>query len=499
MKARIAIGHVGAWTLVSRITGFMREIVFAAFFGSSAIAEAFQVAFALPNMFRRFFAEGAMNTAFVPLYTKLRQTQGNDADRFVLDTVAALGAFLIVFSALLMIAMPGIVWLMASGFFGDERFALSVAFGRICFPYLMLISLMALIGGTLNARGHFRAAAAAPVLLNIVMVGAMWLAAPFGFRPEYALVWSVPLAGALQLACVWFALRADGFTVRPVWPRWTPQLRELAIIAGPALLTGGVVQINFLVARQVGSQTAGAIQWLAVSERIAQLPLGVIGIAIGVVLLPTLSKARASGDEAGAKRAFNASVAMASLPVIPAAIAMAVVAEPIVRALFERGAFLASDTLYTAQALIIYSLGLPAFVLQKLYQNVFFARGDTRTPFRITVVTMFVNAALAVGLYYSIDFLAAAVASVGSAYVMLALLIWYARGTETQLSRNTRLSLIASLLGALLLGALLFGADALVTQLMLGKYAALSLYILLGVATVGGLILLPFNRRLLLR
>ncbi|MEM9716251.1 MAG: murein biosynthesis integral membrane protein MurJ, partial [Pseudomonadota bacterium] len=284
-----AMSSVGGWTLVSRVAGFAREIIFAALFGSSATAEAFQVAFALPNMFRRFFGEGAFNTAFIPLYSK-KIEKNEDALAFANNVFSALAIFLIFFSALASLAMPLLVWLMASGFVGDARFDMAVDYGRVCFPYILFISLAAIVSGALNANGRFAAAAAAPVLLNIILITAMVFAEDLNLAPEIALIWGVPIAGVAQLALVWFALRQSGVNLRLTVPKWTPDLKEMLIIAAPAALAGGVLQVNLLVGRQVASQFEGAIQWVAVADRLYQLPLGVVGIAIGVVLLPTLSK-----------------------------------------------------------------------------------------------------------------------------------------------------------------------------------------------------------------
>ncbi|MEM0975970.1 MAG: murein biosynthesis integral membrane protein MurJ [Pseudomonadota bacterium] len=493
-----AMGSVGGWTLVSRIAGFVREIIFAALFGSSATAEAFQIAFSLPNMFRRFFAEGALSTAYVPMYSK-KLAQAEMADDFASDAFSALAGFLIVFSALASLAMPALVWAMASGFVGDGRFDLAVDFGRVCFPYILFISLAALISGTLNAHGRFAVAAAAPVLLNIVLIAAMWFGPKFGFAAEWALTWGVPIAGILQLALVWHALKRAGIPLRLGWPRWTEDLKSLAIIAAPAALAGGVVQINLLVGRQVASQFEGAIQWLAVADRLYQLPLGVVGIAIGIVLLPTLSKALADDDKTTGSAAFNDAFILAFLLTAPAAIALICIPTPIVEALFERGAFTSEDTAKTATALAIYGLGLPAFVMQKLYQPIFFSRGDTKTPFRFALVAMVVNAVLAVGLMSALGYLAAAWATSISAYVMLALLIWKARqtGSESRFSRDTIMSISTTVAGCGVLALLFLPLSIAAEHFELNKYAELGLYVLAGGAVFAVLAGLPFNRRLL--
>ena len=271
---------VGVWTLLSRIFGFVRDIMIAAYLGTGPVAEAFLVAFSLPNMFRRFFAEGAFNMAFVPMFSKKLEGDDDAAD-FARDAFTGLATILIGFTLLATVFMPFLVMAMASGFLGDERFDLAVAYGRIAFPYILFISLAALLSGVLNATGRFVAAAAAPVLLNVIFVAAILLGNRLGWPVGDTLAWAVPLAGIAQLVLVWIAASRAGFRLIPRRPRLTPDLKRLAIIAAPAALAGGVVQINLLVGRQVASFFDGAIAWLSYADRLYQLPLGVVGIAIG--------------------------------------------------------------------------------------------------------------------------------------------------------------------------------------------------------------------------
>ncbi|MEM8788937.1 MAG: murein biosynthesis integral membrane protein MurJ [Pseudomonadota bacterium] len=429
---------VGVWTLASRVLGFGRDILITAYLGAGPVAEAFYVAFALPNMFRRFFAEGAFNMAFVPMFSKRLQA-GDAPDRFASDAASGLAAVLVVFTLLAQLAMPGLVIAMAVGFLGDERFDLAVDFGRIVFPYVLFISLAALASGVLNALGRFWAAAAAPVLLNVILIASMGTAAWAGADVGRWLVYAVPVAGVAQLALVWIAVRRAGIRLRLRWPRLTPELRRLAVIAAPAALAGGVVQINLLVGRQVASLTEGAVVWLSVADRLYQLPLGVVGIAIGVALLPDLSRKLAAGDGTGGAAAVNRATEFGLALTLPAAAALAVIPGPLISVLFERGAFTDLDSAASAAALAIYGLGLPAFVLQKVYQPVFFAREDTRTPFRYALVAMLVNLVAAVGLMPVIGYLAAPVATTLSGWAMLALLRRGARRIEGAIVADARL------------------------------------------------------------
>jgi len=323
--------------------------------------------------------------------------------------------------------MPALGWATAEGFSGDARFGLTVEFGRIVFPYIFFISLAALFSGVLNAAGRFAAAAAAPVLLNVMVITAMSAAWALGGQVVLALVWTIPFAGLAQLALVWVAARRAGFRIAPVRPRWTPQMAQLVRIAIPAALAGGVMQINLLVGQQVASNYDKAVSWLYSADRLYQLPLGVVGIAVGIVLLPDLSRRLKAADDAGARMALSRAGEVALALTIPSAVALMVIPIPLVSVLFERGAFGPDDTAATALAVAIYGLGLPAFVLQKLLQPLFFAREDTRSPFRYAVVAMVINAVLAVGLAFQVGWIAAAIATSAAGWAMVWLLMRGAR------------------------------------------------------------------------
>ncbi len=478
---------VGVWTLASRILGFVRDILIAGFLGSGPVAEAFLIAFSLPNLFRRFFAEGAFNMAFIPLFSKKLEA-GEGAEDFARDALSALATILIILTLVAQIAMPALVYAMASGFAEDERFTLTTAFARITFPYILFISIAALLSGALNAMGRFWAAAAAPVFLNIVLIAAMLLATTFGWDIGWSLAIAVPIAGIAQAVMLWQAAAREGLRLTPRMPRLTPELKRLAIIAAPAALAGGVVQINLLVGRQVASHFEGAVAWLNYADRLYQLPLGLVGIAIGVVLLPDLSRRLGAGDREGGihqiNRAFEFSLALA----LPSAVALIVIAGPLTSVLFERGAFTSAHAAATATAVAIYGAGLPAFVLQKVISPVFFAREDTRRPFHYALVSMVVNAALAIGLSPVIGYLAAAVGTTLSAYAMLALLWYGARHHEGAIqldnrlkSRIPRLAVASVIMGLACYGTALVLADALIMPTL--RYAALAALIFVGMAT----------------
>ena len=409
---------VGFWTLMSRFVGLVRDVLLAKYLGDGPVAQAFVVAQSLPNMFRRFFAEGAFNMAFVPMFAKKAEA-GEDAEGFARDAYWGMAALLVVFSVLAILGMPALVLMMASGFVGDERFDIAVTLGRIAFPYILFISLTALLSGMLNAMGRFLATSAVTMLLSATLIAGMVLANRMGWDMGRTLAWSVSLSGLLQLAVTWLAVRRLGVRLPFRMPVLTPELKRLAIIAAPAVLAGGVVQINLIVGRQVASLTEGAMVWLYNADRLYQLPLGVVGIAIGIVLLPDLSRRLRAGDGVGARASFNRGTEFAILLTLPAAVALVVIAWPIISVLLQRGEYGPEATLNTAHALAAYGVGLPAFVLQKVLQPLYYAREDTRSPFRFAVWSMVVNAVLAVGLMPAIGFLAAAIATSTSAWVMV--------------------------------------------------------------------------------
>lgn len=461
---------VGVWTLLSRVLGFVRDILIAAWLGTGPVAEAFLVAFALPNMFRRFFAEGAFNMAFVPMFSKKLEAR-DGAVGFAENALAALALVLVVFTVLATVFMPWLVLAMASGFRGDERFDIAVTLGRIVFAYILFISLAALFSGVLNASGRFMAAAAAPVLLNIILIGTLLLAqAGFGAslvgddtgaRHGTLLSFGVVIAGIAQLALVWWAAARAGFPIRLRLPRPSPELKRLLVIAAPAALAGGVVQVNLLIGRQVASFFDGAIAWLAYADRLYQLPLGVVGIAMGIVLLPDLSRRLQAEDVTGSRAALSRATELSMALSIPAAVALAVIPGALIAALFQRGAFDATDTAATALACAVYGLGLPAFVMQKVLQPLFFAREDTKRPFYYAVIAMVLNAGIAVGLMSSLGFIAAAIGTTLAGWAMLALLWRGSRqmGAAAQLEPTTGPRLLRICLASVLMGAVLWAAD----------------------------------------
>ena len=478
---------VGFWTLASRVLGFVREILLLSLIGPGPLMDAFVAAFRLPNMFRRFFAEGAFNAAFVPMFSK-RLEADDKPGQFATDALNALALCTLALTALAMIFMPALVWITAGGFSGDARFDLTVGYGRIVFPYIFFMSLSALFSGILNATGRFAVAAAAPLLLNVFVITAMSVAHLSGQSVITWLVWTIPFAGIAQLALTWRAAARAGFPLKPGLPRFTPELRTLLVTAIPAALATGVMQVNLVVGQFVASRFEGAVSWLFAADRLYQLPLGVVGIAVGIVLLPDLSRRLEAKDDAGAKDALSRAAEFAMALTIPSALALCIIPLPLVSVLFGRGETGPDDVAAIALATAIYGLGLPAFVLQKVQQPLYFARGDTRRPFHFALMTMLLNAALAFGLAPSLTWMAPAIAASASGWAMVLLLWWGSRDMGTVARFDTRFKtrlpriILAS---AIMAAALWFAALALGPALLAPyiRYAALLLLILIGAAS----------------
>lgn len=478
---------VGVWTLLSRILGFVREMLILGLIGPGPLMDAFVAAFRLPNMFRRFFAEGAFNAAFVPMFSKKLQAD-EEPQRFAADALAWLSLVTLTLTALAMLFMPALVWATAAGFEGDARFDLAVGYGHIVFPYIFFMSLSALFSGVLNASGRFAAAAAAPLLLNVFVIASMLAAHLTGGPVITWLVWTVPFAGVAQLVLTWGAAAKAGFGLGLRLPRLSPDMGRMLRTAIPAALATGVMQINLVVGQIVASRFEGAVSWLFAADRLYQLPLGVVGIAVGIVLLPDLSRRLEADDGAGARHAFSRAAEFALAITIPCAIALVVIPLPLVSVLFERGATGPDDAAAIAVATAIYGLGLPAFVLQKVLQPLFFARADTRSPFRYAVVTMIINAAAAFGLAPIIGWLAPAIATTASGWAMVALLIWGTRpmGEAARFDTRLRRRVWRIIAASGVMGLCLWGASVMLST-MLGmpfvRYGALALLVLMGMVT----------------
>lgn len=398
-----ALATVSGLTVVSRLAGFVRDALTAVFLGAGPESDAFFVAQRLPNLFRSLFAEGAFAAAFVPLYTAEKERHGlASAQRFAGEAMAVLVTVLTPLTILFILAMPWVIDLIAPGFSGEpEKYAMAVHFSRITFPYLLLISITALQTGVLNARGRFGPGAAAPVMLNIVMIAGLLLSDLFGLAVGETQSWAMALAGATQ--ALWLAISCwRARAVIPLLrPRLTESTRRLFRQIGPGAVGAGATQINLVISTMLASTLpSGAVSYLYYADRLNQLPLGIVGIAVATTLLPVLSQHEAKGEVDKVRHYVSRGVEFCLLLGLPSAIGLGLAAQPIISTLFEHGAFTHTDTVETAKALMAYALGIPAFLLIKVLASRFFARHDTRTPVRIALVSMAINVALSLSLIH---------------------------------------------------------------------------------------------------
>jgi putative peptidoglycan lipid II flippase len=449
---------VGGWTMASRILGFARDMLIAARLGTGPVADAFFVALRLPNLFRRLFGEGAFNAAFIPAFSGTLVTEGRASARDLAERLFCLMTLWLSGLAVLgILFMPQVIGLLAPGFGREpEKFVLAVEMTRIIFPYLVFICLAALVSGVLNGLDRFAAAAATPVLFNLLSMIALLALTPYVATPGHALAWGVVVSGIAQLALVWLAAAQAGMLLNPIRsPRPTPAMRLVLRRMLPGMLGAGVTQINLAMDTIIASFLAsGSVSYLYYADRVGQLPLGVIGAAVGTALLPLLSRQLRGGQRLAAHRSTNRAIEMALLLTLPCAVGLAVTAEPIVAALFQRGAFGPDATAATAAALMAYAAGLPAFVLIKVAAPGFFARGDTTTPVRIGIAAVALNLGLNLALMGPLQHVGVALSTTLSAWFNLALLaILLARRGHLRLDRRCRRRLPRLLAASLAMGA----------------------------------------------
>ncbi|HEX4779203.1 MAG TPA: murein biosynthesis integral membrane protein MurJ [Usitatibacter sp.] len=400
-----AAASVSAMTLLSRITGFIRDTLLAILFGAGSSMDAFVVAFRIPNLLRRLFAEGAFSQAFVPVLGEYRGRLGDEATRNLAGKV--LGALaLVLFVATLagVIAAPVVVWLSASGFAKDaDKFALTVAMLRICFPYILFVSLVSFCSGILNTYGAFKAPAFTPVLLNISFIAcAIWLA-PHMEQPILAVAWAVFIGGIAQLAFQVPFLKRVGMLPRPRLDLRDEGVRRVLRLMAPAALGVSVAQVSLLINTQIASQLeTGSVSWLYYADRLMEFPSALLGVALGTVILPSLVRHHAADDALAYSRLLDWGLRITLLLALPAAVALGLLAVPLISTLFWHGQFLQHDVMMTRSALVAYAAGLAGIILVKILAPGFYARQNIRTPVKVAIVTLVVtqllNAAFVPGL-----------------------------------------------------------------------------------------------------
>jgi putative peptidoglycan lipid II flippase len=480
---------VGGWTMASRILGFARDMLIAARIGAGPVADAFFVALKLPNLFRRLFGEGAFNAAFVPAFAGALVKEGREAAQDLAERMSALLAlWLGLLTVLALVFMPQVLSVLAPGFRADPaKFELAVTLTRITMGYLPLICLTALVSGVLNGLDRFAAAAAAPVFFNLMLMAALVGLAPHVTTPGHALAWGVLASGFVQLAMVWLAARQAGMALRLLRPpTLTPPVTQVLRRMAPGLFGAGVTQINLAVDVVIASLLpSGAVSFLYYADRVAQLPLGVVGAALGTALLPLLSRQLRAGQRLSAHRSLNRGAELALLLTLPSAVGLAAAAGPIVAALFQRGAFDAGAAQASAAALVAYAFGLPAFVLVKVFAPGFFARGDTATPVRIGLVAVALNLALNLLFMPWLAHVGIALATACAAWVNAGLLAWLLmrRGLFVA-DRRSRRVVPRILAASLVMGAVVAGT-AMLLPVPQGSIArALQAAVLIGVGAV---------------
>lgn len=454
-------------TLVSRVIGFARDVVITAALGAAAgpAGDAYNTALSFPNLFRRIFAEGAFAAAFVPAYTRTLKTEGPaEADRVATQALAAVAFATVLLTVAAQLAMPWLMTVINVGFLDDPaRFKLAVILTQITMPYLPCMAIAALLSGVLNARGRFIVSGAYPILLNLIMLAAVIPAQGGQVGAAYAASWAVLVAGISQAGLCWWAARRAGADIRLALPKLTPPVKAIIITAIPAAVGNSATQINVFVSGNLASFVDGGRTWLATADRLYQLPLGLVGVAIGIALLPRLSAAVATKDHVQEHSAMDEAVILSMALTLPAAAALMAMPHFLIDGLFTRGAFLALDARATADALLQFGWGVPAFVLIRILSPAFFARGDTRTPMRFALVSVAVNVILAFALFYggmSVAGLAAAVSGAAWANAgLLALTLWrtgHWRPGPTVMGRLARIAVAALGLAGAVWGAQAF-------------------------------------------
>ncbi len=457
--------NVGIATAASRVLGFVRDVLVASTLGAGPVADAFVVAFRLPNLFRRLFAEGAFNSAFVPLYAKKVDGESDaSAKLFAEEVMAVMFWALAAFSAVMMLAMPLLVDVLAPGFSSDPgKYDLTVTYTRICFPYLLCMSVLAILAGVLNSNRRFGFAAWAPLLLNLILSTSLIAAGALGYAgtPTAGLFlsWAVFVAGFAQIALLAIILKVHGLGLGIRRPRFTPGVKRMFALGIPGVIAGGITQINLVIGTMIASTLPAAVSWLYYADRIYQFPLGMVGVAIGVVLLPELSRQLKLGD-AHMLTTQNRALEFSMLLTLPAAVALMAVPHSIIAGLFERGAFTASDTSVVSGILAAFAFGLPAFVLTKVLSPAFFAREDTKRPMLVAITSSTVNVICSLALFrpYGPAGIAAATVIAGWVDALLLLLLLWRKGDfkpDTLLVRRLAAILVASLL----MGAVLWWGD----------------------------------------
>ncbi len=487
-----AVATVGGFTMVSRVLGFVRDVLIANFLGAGPVADAFFIALKLPNFFRRITAEGSFSVAFVPMFSKLLSDEGKkEALSFAEEAQAVMLAVLIPFTILGMIAMPWVLYVLAPGVHGDpQRYELALEFSRITFPYILMMSLTSLLGGVLNSFDRFGPFAAAPIFFNGMMMCSLLFGKDWFETGGHALAWGLAAAGIVQFIWVLINYVQIGHFLRPRLPRLTPRVRKLFRLMLPGAIGSGAAQINLFIDMILASLLpVGSISFLYYADRLYQLPLGVIGAAIGTALLPMLSRALKSEQKGESTRLFGLGFETGLILSLPAAIALIVIAGPIMSVLFERGEFDHASSLQSAHALMAYSMGLPAYVIARVFSTAFFAREDTVTPVKFAIVCAAINTGLALAMIHPLHHVGIALATGITAWVNVGLLLHgLHKKRHLDLPANSLKRACLILLSGLIMAAVLWGMTQYAVGGMLAGGTMARVAGLGSLVTAGGLV-----------
>ena len=497
MSLAKAVAIFSSFTLISRILGFVRDILSASILGAGMVADCFFVALKLPNFFRRLFAEGAFSASFVPVFTAtLTQGGKEEALSFAETAFSSLIVVLLILVGLMEIFAPGVIYILAGGFSDDEvKFQLAVMLTRITFPFLLFVSMVSLLGGILNALGKFSETAGTPIILNLCMITALIFFSKQFETAAHALALAVSIAGFIQLLWLYLACRRVGYKIRIVMPRMTPKVKEMLIIMMPAALGAGVIQINLMLDMIIASHLpSGSISYLFYADRLNQLPIGVVGVALGTVLLPLLARNIAEGDEKQVSINQNRAIELGLFLTIPAAVAFMIVPYQLIHVLFERNAFTAYDSWQTAYALTAYAAGLPAYVLAKIFSPGYFARKDTRTPVKFALVALAVNMTLNLILMQYFAHVGLAMATAISAWLNVAMLsAGLVRRGHFSFDGNVLRRIFKYLLASIVMAGVVWGTSGEVAPMMEGDMGTkISGLLILIVSGIGSYLMMIF-------
>jgi len=418
----------GFFTLISRILGYVRDILIAIFLGTSLFADAFFVAFRLPNTFRRLFAEGTFNAAFIPSYAGELAKNKIEADNFAKNVFNLLFIILLFFVLVAEIFMPQLVFLIAPGFYKDpEKLNLAVELSRVTFPFLFFICLASFFGAILNSYNKFAAAAAAPIILNIILIGSLFFSKFINVSDVLVLSYAVSLAGFLQLIVLFFFVKKNFKPILSIKIKIDEQIKLFFRKLLPSIFSSGVTQINILVGTIIASFQPGAVSYLYYADRVYQMNLAVAGIAVGTVMLPELSKHIKNNNSEQVTSLQNRALELCLFLSVPAAVALTLASEQIITSLFGYGSFNNESVINTAIALTFFAFGVPAFSILKIFSNYFFARNDTKTPFYLSVISVIINILISVSFFSKFGFIIIPIATSISSWINVFLHFYFIR------------------------------------------------------------------------